>query len=226
LPSIFLIGDSTVRNGRGDGNNGQWGWGDALAAYIDPSKANLVNRALGGTGARTYMREWPDVLAMVHKGDVVIMQFGTNDNGERGALSGVGDDTKTVGDETVHSFGWYLRKYIADVRDKGATPIVCTLVPRNIWKDGKIVRPAGSHADWARQVAKEQNAPLLDLYEAAASRYDELGQEKTTALFADGRVHTNHDGAEVLAAVVVQQLKALPDNPLAGYLRVSPAPTW
>ena len=44
LPTIFLIGDSTVRNGRGDGVDRQWGWGDAFAVYIDPAKANLVNR--------------------------------------------------------------------------------------------------------------------------------------------------------------------------------------
>ena len=35
LPAIFLIGDSTVRNGRGDGVDRQWGWGDAFAVYID-----------------------------------------------------------------------------------------------------------------------------------------------------------------------------------------------
>jgi len=226
LPSVFLIGDSTVRNGRGDGGNGQWGWGDALAAYFDPDKANLVNRALGGTGARTYMPQWPDVLAMVHKGDVVIMQFGTNDNGAVGALPGVGEETKTAGNETVHTFGWYLRKYIADVRAKGGTPIVCTLVPRNTWKDVKIARPTGTHADWARQVAKDQNAPLLDLYEFTAQRYDALGQTAATAVFADGRVHTNHDGAEIIASVVIEQLKALPENPVAAYLRDKPAPTW
>jgi lysophospholipase L1-like esterase len=226
LPSIFLIGDSTVRNGRGDGANGQWGWGDALAAYIDPNKANLVNRALGGTGARTFMREWPAVLAMVKKGDIVIMQFGTNDNGERGALPGIGDETRQAGEETVHTFGWYMRKYIADVREKGATPIVCTLVPRNTWKDGKIARPTGSHADWAKEIAKEQNAPLLDLYEAAAKKYDALGQEGTTAVFADQRVHTNHAGAEVLASAIVELLKALPDDPVKDYFREKPAATW
>ena len=226
LPSVFLIGDSTVRNGRGDGSNGQWGWGDALAAYFDPDKANLVNRALGGTGAHTYMREWPAVLAMVRKGDVVILQFGTNDNGAAGALPGVGEETKIAGDETVHTFGWYLRKYIADVREKGATPIVCTLVPRNTWKDGKIARPTGTHADWARQVAKDENAALLDLYEFTARKYDALGQEAATALFADQRVHTNHDGAELIASVVIEQLKTLPENPVAHYLRDKPAPTW
>jgi lysophospholipase L1-like esterase len=222
LPNIFLIGDSTVRNGRGDGADGQWGWGEALAAYIDPDKANLVNRALGGTGVRSYMAEWPAVLAMVRKGDVLLMQFGTNSTGE---LPGVAENTRTQGNETIYSFGWYLRKYIADVRAKGATPIVCTLVPRNTWAGGKITRTSNP-ADWARQVAKDQNAPLLDLYEGAAERYDQLGQTAATAVFADGRVHTNLAGANILASVVIQQLKALSVDPVANYLRDKPAPTW
>jgi lysophospholipase L1-like esterase len=226
LPDVFLIGDSTVRNGRGDGVNGQWGWGDALAAWFDPNKANLVNRALGGTGARTYMPQWPAVLAMVKKGDVVIMQFGTNDNGARGALSGVGEETKLMGTETVHTFGWYLRKYIADVRAKGATPIVCTLVPRNMWAGGKIARPKNSQADWAREVAKDQNVGLLDLYERLAEQYDKLGRTATTAIYADKWEHTTYDGATLSASVVVAALKSLPDDPVAAYLRANPAPTW
>jgi hypothetical protein len=48
LPTLFLIGDSTVRNGRGDGSNGQWGWGEPLVEYFDPAKINVVNRAVGG----------------------------------------------------------------------------------------------------------------------------------------------------------------------------------
>jgi lysophospholipase L1-like esterase len=114
---------------------------------------------------------------------------------------------------------------IAETRAKGATPVVCTLVPRNTWKDGKISRTSAP-ADWARQIAKDQNVALLDLYEGAAERYDKLGQEATTAVFADGHVHTNHDGAEILASVVVEQLKALPQDPAADYLRDTPAPTW
>ena len=51
LPSLFLIGDSTVRNGRGKGDGGQWGWGDQLAPYFDTSKINVVNRALGARPA-------------------------------------------------------------------------------------------------------------------------------------------------------------------------------
>src|SRR5580698_7016078 len=60
LPSLFLIGDSTVRNGQGTGTGGQWGWGDFMAPYFNTNKINVVNRALGGTSSRTYYRDqWP-----------------------------------------------------------------------------------------------------------------------------------------------------------------------
>ena len=32
-PTLYIIGDSTVRNGRGDGRDGLWGWGDYLAGH-------------------------------------------------------------------------------------------------------------------------------------------------------------------------------------------------
>ena len=40
--------------------------------------------------------------------------------------------------ELVYSFGWYLKKMIDDTREKGATPILLSLTPRNLWIDGKI----------------------------------------------------------------------------------------
>ena len=233
LPSVVLIGDSTVRNGRGDGSIGLWGWGDALGGYMEPATANLVNRALGGTGVRTYINsgEWEKTLALVKKGDVVIMQFGTNDNGPTGPLKGVGEETeeRTGRDgkvEVVHTYGWYLRKYVADVRGKGGVPVICTLVPRNVWEGGKIQRPVGSHADWARAVAKEEGVGLVDLYERIATKLDGLGQEKATALYADKRVHTTGAGAELDAECVVGGLKALGDDPVAGYFRETRAETW
>jgi lysophospholipase L1-like esterase len=225
LPSVFLIGDSTVRNGRGNGYDGQWGWGDAFEAYFDPARINVVNRAVGGTGARTFITSgyWDRTLAMLKPGDVVLMQFGTNDNGQRGALRGVGEETEQRTDpqigktEVIHTFGWYLRKYVADARAKGATPIVCSLVPRNVWRDGKIDRPHDSHADWARTVARDEKAGFIDLYELIAKRYDGLGKPAVDALFADGRVHTTWAGAELNAACVTAGLEALPANPLADF---------
>ena len=103
LPSLFLIGDSTVRNGRGRGDGGQWGWGDEIAPFFDTGKINVVNRALGGTTSRTFYRDlWPRVLAMLKPGDFVIMQFGTNGGAvndasrARGELHGIGDETQDI----------------------------------------------------------------------------------------------------------------------------------
>ena len=230
LPSLFLAGDSTVRNDNGSGSNGQWGWGDYLAPHFDLDKINVVNRAVGGTGARTFRApggHWDHLLAQLRPGDFVMIQFGHNDNGARGALKGVGEETEerpAAGNqaaETVHTFGWYLRQDIADVRAKGATPIVCSLVPRKTWKDGKISRSQDTHAGWAAQVAAAEKLSFVDLNELIAQRYDALGEEKVNPLFADPHTHTSAAGAELNAAVVAATLRALPENPLASFLRAT-----
>ncbi|WP_221029155.1 beta-galactosidase [Actomonas aquatica] len=230
LPTLWLIGDSTVRNGRGNGYDGQFGWGDPLAKYFYPSGINVVNRAVGGTGARTFNEHWAAVLPRIEEGDTVLIQFGHNDNGSRGALPGIGEETEernnviTGEPETVHTFGWYLRRYIAEIRERGATPILCTLVPRNRWDGDHIVRSSQGHAAWTRAVAEAEGVPLIDLYERLARHYDVLGQEATTALFADRGTHTNWEGAELAAQTVVDGLRALESNPLAGVLRPGMGP--
>jgi lysophospholipase L1-like esterase len=237
LPSLFLIGDSTVRNGRGRGDGGQWGWGDEIAPFFDTGKINVVNRALGGTTSRTFYRDlWPRVLAMLKPGDFVIMQFGTNGGPinetvlnssarSRGTIKGIGDETEAITNiitkqfEIVHSFGWYEKQMIEEARSKGATPMVCSLIPRNSWRDDKTVRSNGDNVGgWAGQVAQSENAPFLDINEIIARQYDELGREKVNALFIEGAgPHTSLAGAQTNALCVVSALKGLKENPLANY---------
>lgn len=233
LPTLFLIGDSTVRNGRGDGANGQWGWGDYLAPYFDPARINVVNRAVGGLSSRTYLTlgHWERVLAMLKPGDFVMMQFGHNDNAAlndtsraRGTIKGAGDETEAIDNlmthqpEVVHSYGWYLRKFIADARAKGATPIVDSLVPRKTWRDGRIARSNEDYAGWAGQVARAEGVAFVDLNEIIARQYDQLGPEQVEPLFADPHTHTSLAGAQLNAASVVAGLKGLKIDPLAPYL--------
>ncbi|MFL6332638.1 MAG: rhamnogalacturonan acetylesterase [Pyrinomonadaceae bacterium] len=232
LPTLFLIGDSTVRNGQGDGGGGQWGWGEPLVDFFDASKINVVNRAVGGLSSRTYLTggHWERVLAMLKPGDFVLMQFGHNDAGPlndtsraRGTIRGTGEESEEVENqltkqhETVHTYGWYLRKFIADARAKGATPIVCSLVPRKIWKDGRVARNTDSYAGWAAEVAKKEKVAFVDLNEIIARRYEELGPEKVEPLFADEHTHTSRAGAELNAASVVAGLKAIKGDPLKKY---------
>ena len=238
LPTLFLVGDSTVRNGHGDGANGQWGWGEPLADYFDPSKINVVNRAIGGRSSRTYITEghWEDTLALMKPGDVVLFQFGHNDSGPlddtaraRGTLPGVGDDSREIENpilkrhETVHSYGWYMHKYVTDTLAKGATPIVCSPVPRKIWKDGKVVRNSDTYGGWARQIAEQQRVAFIDLDEIIARRYDMLGEERVEALFADPHTHTSRAGAELNAECVIAGLKALQKDPVATYFSAKAA---
>lgn len=232
LPTFWLIGDSTVRNGSaGDGTNlNQWGWGAPLTFYFDPQKVNVVNRALGGTSARSfYNANWKNMVGLLKKGDIVIMQFGTNDAGD---LPGIGEETKETTTranqpETLHTFGWYLRQLINETKAKGATPVICSLIPRKRWEaDGHIKRDRDTFAGWGGQVAQAENVGFIDLNEQIARRLDALGKEKVDLLYvpnptpekpAGETVHPGWDGAVINAEVVVSGLKALKDNPVAAY---------
>lgn len=240
VPSLFLIGDSTVRNGRDDGQGkgaeGQWGWGNPIAAYFDPARLNVVNRAVGGLSSRTYLTSghWERTLALVKPGDVVIMQFGHNDNGAindtsraRASIKGAGEQTEEIDNmltgkhEIVHSYGWYLRKYIADLRARGATPIVCSPVPRKSWDEsGHIRRAKGDYAGWAAQVAREEHAGFIDLNEMVARKYDEMGHAAVMKLFPlvtpDEHTHTNLAGAELNAHMAMAGLRAI-GSPLLAF---------
>jgi len=230
LPTLFLIGDSTVRNGAGDGANKQWGWGEPIAAYFDPAKITVLNRARGGRSSRTFLTEglWEQVLSTMKTGDFVLIQFGHNDGGPindtsraRGTIKGVGEETEEIDNlltkkhEIVHSYGWYLRKYVADARAKGATPVICSPIPRKIWKEGRIVRD--QYARWAEEVAKAEKAGFIDLNEIIARQYEAMGAEKVEPLFADEHTHTTLAGAELNAASVISGLKAPKPDPLASY---------
>ncbi|MFT3870483.1 MAG: rhamnogalacturonan acetylesterase [Nibricoccus sp.] len=242
LPTLFLIGDSTVRNGRDDGQgkgaDGQWGWGNPLAAFFDQTNINVVNRAVGGLSSRTYLTSghWERALAFVKPGDFVIMQFGHNDEAPinddkraRGTIKGVGDESQEIDNlltkkhETVHSYGWYLRKFVADTRAKGATPIICSLIPRKSWdEEGKIVRHKKSYAGWAAEVAAQEKVAFIDLNEEVARQYDELGREAVMKFFPttvpDEHTHTNWAGAVLNARTVVNALQALPNHQLSSFI--------
>ena len=232
LPTLFIVGDSTVKNGQGNGSNGQWGWGDLIGPYFDSSTINVVNWARGGRSSRTYITEglWQKVVDALKPGDFVMIQFGHNDGGPlnddsraRGSIKGTGDESQEIDNlltkkhEIVHSYGWYMRKYVQDTKAKGATPIVCSLVPRKIWKDGKIVRNSGDYAGWAAEVARSEGVAFIDLNEIIAARYDQMGPEKVDPLFGDEHTHTTRAGAELNAESVIAGLRALKSDPLASY---------
>ncbi len=125
-----------------------------------------------------------------------------------------------------------MRQMIADTRAKGATPIVCSLVPRKNWDaTGQHLNRDTTFRNLAGQLAKAENLGFIDLNELLARKFESIGKEKVDLLYvptpaeaaAQGgtaraeTVHTGWDGAIVDAEVVVSALKALKNDPVANY---------
>ncbi|HVT82100.1 MAG TPA: GDSL-type esterase/lipase family protein [Phycisphaerae bacterium] len=222
LPTLFIAGDSTAATG----NRTTRGWAALLVDYFDTSKVNLCNRAVGGQRFNTYTPTWNQILGAVKPGDFVVIQMGHNS----GPLAGIGPETQPAargggGGEPVHTHGWYVQKYISDVRAKKATPIVMTLTLRDLWKDAKVERlkklsngDVEGMSDWSRQVAEKEKCLLIDHSNIIGDMYDKLGPEKVHPMFGDGYLHTNTAGAVINCEAFIAGLKALPDMPLVADL--------
>ena len=145
----------------------------------------------------------------------------------RATIKGTGEETEEIDNlmtgkhEVVHTFGWYIKKYMTDAKAKGATPIVCSLIPRNRWSpEGKVYRSSDDFAKWASEAAKAESAGFINLNEIIAKHYEARGQDKVTALYFGPNewTHTNAAGATLNAYCVIEGLKELKDCSLGDYL--------
>jgi rhamnogalacturonan acetylesterase len=228
-PALFLVGDSIMQTGTGNGDSGPWGWGSEIGAFFDPQKLHVYNEGRGGRSSRGYIEEgaWAKVLERLQPGDFVIVQFGHNDTAnsanypDRATINAGGDEVLQVGvgdaRRIIRTYGAYLRQYVADAKAKGATAILCSPVPRNQWEGGKMKRGFDGYAQWAADAARRSGAWFIDLNAIAADRYDALGQEQTRAYFNDTQ-HTNKAGARLNAEAVVAGLRQLEGLALTGLL--------
>ena len=233
LPTLWIVGDSTLNS-----NAPLRGWGQDLAQFFDLSKINVVNRAIGGRSSRTFQYEgrWDKIMSEIKRGDFVILQFGHNDVGkyddpaakDRPSLHSEGDETVEVTrfadgkKETVHSFGWYMRKYGDDVRAKGATMIYCSMVPHKDWEGDHIVRKERDQwVKWASDAAGATNAAYIDLNEIVALEFERLGPDNVAPLFGDARTHSTPAGALLNAQLVISGIRALKRPDLKKYLSPS-----
>ena len=232
-PVFYIIGDSTVKNGDGTGKNNQMGWGTVITPYFDTTKIEVRNHAIGGRSTRTFITDgrWDRILETLKEDDYVIMQFGHNDASPlddtaraRGTIRGIGDDSTEIYNpirkikEVVHSYGWYMRRYVREAKAKGAIPIMCSLIPRDNWKDGKVVRSSDSYALWAKQIAEQEGAYFIDLNELIAAAYEEMGEQEVHKFFPADHTHTNLEGAKLNAAIVAKALKKINPGKIKKYM--------
>lgn len=237
-PTIFIVGDSTVKNGSGKGDGGLWGWGDFIGQFLDTTKVAIQNHALGGTSSRSFQDKglWEPVFNQLKKGDYVFIQFGHNDNGPindtiraRGTFKGIGNESEEIDNlltkkhETVHSYGWYIRKLVQDAKSKGAIPVVFSPIPRNDWKDGKVLRNNESYGLWAKQIAQQEKVTFIDLNDKMSLELEKVGESKVmgTYFYERDHTHTSAKGAVLSATVIADELKKTA-LPLKKYLLANP----
>ncbi len=237
-PVLFLIGNSTMRTGTmGNGNNGQWGWGYFEHEYFDENKITVENHALGGTSPRTFYKSpdlWKRSLSGVKAGDYVFLELGHNDNGPideirarssyrpDGKLS-IAEDSIIIFNkvkqcqDTVYTFGGYTRRFINEVRAKGATPVLFTLTPRNAYEaDGKTIqRKLSDFTPAIFAIGKEMNVPVIDLNDISAKKLEQYGPWKTDYHFFLDKIHSSAFGAKMNAASAAEGLAKCDDPQVA-----------
>ena len=230
-PTVYLIGDSTVRNS----NKEYWGWGTLLSDFLDTSRISVANHAMAGRSTRTFRKEgrWDKVSEALRQGDYLLIQFGHNEGsrpdttrqGYRGVLRGIGTDSLVLDwgngkEEIVRSYGENLRRFVQEAKQKGAKPVILSMIPRNQWDEqGKVKRADKDFGLWARQIAEEQGVPFVDLNEITAKKYDKIGPVLVKEKYFPGdHTHTNYEGAMENAESVVEGLQQL-KHPLAAYLK-------
>lgn len=236
-PVLFLVGNSTMRTGTlGNGSNGQWGWGFYAHEYYDEDKITVENHALGGTSPRTfYNMLWKPILEAVQKGDYVFLELGHNDNGPIDSIRArssyypnekleVREDSISVYNkvtrkqETVYTFGGYTRRFINEIRAKGATPILFTLTPRNDYEEDnpkKIQRKLTDFTPAIFALGQEMNVPVIDLNDISATKLEKYGPWKTNYHFYLDKIHTSAYGARMNAASAAEGILASNDPQVA-----------
>jgi lysophospholipase L1-like esterase len=211
--TIWLIGDSTMSIKETKAYP-ETGWGMPFVYFWD-SSVTVDNRAMNGRSTRTFIEEkrWDPVVNNMQEGDYVLIQFGHNDEVPSKKSYVPENDFKTN-----------LIKYITDTRNKKGNPVLITPVARRKFDStGHIVETHAVYAQIVREVAKENNVPLIDLSEKSKELYQQLGPDASKNLFnylsagehpnyPEGKqddTHFNELGARKIAEIVLAEIKNL-----------------
>lgn len=222
-PRIFLAGDSTMAPKPLD--LPERGWGMALEALFQDG-VTVHNHAMNGRSTKSFIDEgrWAKLIADVRSGDFVLIQFAHNDEKK--------EDPKRYADP-ANAFRANLRRFIAETRAKGATPLLATPVCRRKFDaSGRLVDTHGDYPATVRAVAQEEKVALLDLERATATWLQAAGAEPSKKFFMwiepgahpkipDGRKDDTHfvaAGARAVAELAVAQIREQ-RLPLARWLR-------
>jgi lysophospholipase L1-like esterase len=196
VPTVFLLGDSTVCD---QPLEPYASWGQMLTRFFN-DKVAVANNAESGESLRSSYgaKRLEKVLSVMKPGDYLLIQYGHNDEKEKG--EGIGAFT---------SYKASLKQYVEAARAKGGIPILITPMHRRTFdKAGKITNSHGDYPEAVRQAAKDEKVPLIDLNTMSEDLYEALGPDGSGVLFKEGDgTHHNNYGAYELARCIMQAIK-------------------
>ncbi|MFT3830119.1 MAG: alpha/beta hydrolase fold domain-containing protein [Opitutaceae bacterium] len=209
-PALHLAGDSTAAD-KAVLAFPERGWAQALRPWVR-APWHLMNHAANGRSTKSFrdLGHWQRLLDRLHAGDVVIIEFGHNDQKQ---------DPARFADPAT-GFRDNLRRFVAEVRALHAIPVLATPIVRRDWEaDGKLRNSHGAYVAAVQAVAVEENVPLLEMEALTRQLLGQLGPEGSKALFVgDAAVptsgkpdntHLNEEGARRVAALAAAELRRL-----------------
>jgi lysophospholipase L1-like esterase len=197
---VFLAGDSTVVD---QAIEPFAGWGQILPHFLAPRKVSVANYAESGETLSAFLagRRLEKVLSQMHPGDYLFIEFGHNDQKQKG--EGIGPFTSYKRD---------LKRFVTEARQKGGIPVIFTPIQRrNFNAENRINETLGDYPEACRQVAAEENVPLIDLNRMTKTLYEAWGPAESEKAFAHNpkidNTHPNPFGAYEIAKCAVRELK-------------------
>lgn len=226
LPSvtIYSIGDSTMASYPIPGDYPGRGWMQSMSKYAtDDVKIN--NMAVSGTSSKSFRDKgyWQKVSPKLRPNDYVFIQFGHNDEKK--------DADRATEPKTT--FKNNLKKYLQEVRDKGAIPILFTsIVRRKFNEQGKLIDTHGDYVEVVRELANSENVFLIDLNKSSEELVEKFGVEQSKTIFLhlkpgvykkypnglEDNTHLSEFGSEEIAKLVIQEL-ASKNHPLMEFFK-------
>jgi lysophospholipase L1-like esterase len=171
--SVFLAGNSTVVDGAAEPFSA---WGQMFPYFFQPGKVAIVNLAESGETLSGFIAagRFDKLLSMMKPGDYAFVEFGHNDQKQKG--EGVGAFT---------TYKKNLEFFINQVKKKGGIPVLVTSVQRRRFDDnGKIIETLGDYPEAVRQTAKEHNVALIDLNAMSKTLFESMGVDGSLLAFA------------------------------------------
>jgi len=218
--TVFIIGDSTAANKQPTAFP-ETGWGMELSSFFNTA-VKVDNRALNGRSTKSFFTEkrWEAVMKDLKKGDVVLIEFGHNDEKI---------DKPAVG-TSLNEFKINLINYVKDAQSKKTIPILLTPIVRRNFKNGLLTDTHMGYPAVIRKVADSLRIPLIDMQLKTEKLVSSLGEEPSKKLFnyvekghvnyPDGKkddTHLSPEGAKQVAALVAEGIKET-NTILAKYL--------